>query len=139
MLHPLINKLLGEKEIAQLSPEMKAVLEKMGAQLDHYEKQIKFLEHTSKVVEDEYESLYQQLKETNNRLNNFLEQSDIIYYISYQHKKSKNYFTSNWSFYSTTSFAKKRLLATFSIRWEPFSMISTKITCRLTLQMLKKG
>lgn len=96
VLHPLINKLLGEKEIAQLSPEMKAVLEKMGAQLDHYEKQVKFLEHTSKVVEDEYESLYQQLKETNNRLNNFLEQSDIIYYISYQHKKSKNYYTSNW-------------------------------------------
>ena len=56
VLHPLINKLLGEKEIAQLSPEMKAVLEKMGAQLDHYEKQVKFLEHTSKVVEDEYES-----------------------------------------------------------------------------------
>lgn len=80
----------------KLSPEMQAVLEKIGTQLDDYEKQIKFLEHTSNVVEDEYENLYQQLKETNNRLNNFLEQGDIVYYISYKHKKSKNYFTSNW-------------------------------------------
>ncbi|MEY2595313.1 MAG: hypothetical protein RI965_585 [Bacteroidota bacterium] len=99
MFHPLINKLLFEKgkQVEKLSPEMKAVMEKISSQLDDNEKQLKFLEHTSNVVEDEYENLYQQLKETNNRLNNFLEQGDIIYYISYQHKKSKNYFTSNWN------------------------------------------
>jgi two-component system sensor histidine kinase UhpB len=54
------------------------------------------LEHTSNVVEDEYETLYQQLKETNNRVNNFLEQGDTVYYIAYKQKKEKNYFTSNW-------------------------------------------
>ena len=99
VFHPLVNKLLQDKgkQMEKLSPEMQAVLEKIGTQLDDYEKQIKFLEHTSNVVEDEYENLYQQLKETNNRLNNFLEQGDIVYYISYKQKKSKNYFTSTWN------------------------------------------
>ena len=99
VFHPLVNKLLQDKgkQMEKLSPEMQAVLEKIGTQLDDYEKQIKFLEHTSHVVEDEYENLYQQLKETNNRLNNFLEQGDIVYYISYKQKKSKNYFTSTWN------------------------------------------
>lgn len=98
MLHPLINKLLHEKgkQPQALSPEMTAVLSKLGTQLEDYEKQIKFLEHTSSVVEDEYENLYQQLKETNNRLNNFLEEGDIVYHITYKHKKSNNFFTSNW-------------------------------------------
>ena len=76
---------------------MAAVFESIGAQLEDYEKQIKFLEHTSKVVEDEYENLYHQLKDTNNRLNNFLEQGDTVYYIVYQNKKAKNFFTKNWS------------------------------------------
>ena len=98
MLHPLINKLLHEKgkQPQALSPEMTAVLSKLGTQLEDYEKQIKFLEHTSSVVEDEYENLYQQLKEINNRLNNFLEEGDIVYHITYKHKKSNNFFTSNW-------------------------------------------
>lgn len=98
MLHPLINKLLHEKgkQPQALSPEMTAVLSKLGTQLEDYEKQIKFLEHTSSVVEDEYENLYQQLKETNNRLNNFLEEGDIVYHITYKQKKSNNFFTSNW-------------------------------------------
>jgi PAS domain S-box-containing protein len=98
VLHPLINKLLHEKgkQPQALSPEMTAVLSKLGTQLEDYEKQIKFLEHTSSVVEDEYENLYQQLKETNNRLNNFLEEGDIVYHITYRHKKSNNFFTSNW-------------------------------------------
>jgi PAS domain S-box-containing protein len=98
VLHPLINKLLHEKgkQPQALSPEMTAVLSKLGTQLEDYEKQIKFLEHTSSVVEDEYENLYQQLKETNNRLNNFLEEGDIVYHITYKHKKSNNFFTSNW-------------------------------------------
>ncbi|MFZ9263492.1 MAG: PAS domain-containing sensor histidine kinase [Chitinophagaceae bacterium] len=99
MFHPLISKLLQDKgkEVDKLSPEMLAVLEKIGIQLDDYEKQIKFLEHTSNVVEEEYEHLYEQLKETNNRLNNFLEEGDTVYYIAYKNKKSKNYFTSNWN------------------------------------------
>jgi len=98
VLHPLINKLLHEKgkQPQALSPEMTAVLSKLGTQLEDYEKQIKFLEHTSSVVEDEYENLYQQLKEINNRLNNFLEEGDIVYHITYKHKKSNNFFTSNW-------------------------------------------
>lgn len=98
MFHPLISKLLQDKEkrADNLSAEMKLVLEKLGLQLEEYEKQIKFLEHTSHVVEDEYETLYEQLKETNNRVNNFLEQGETIYYIAYNEKKSKNYFTSNW-------------------------------------------
>ncbi|MFN4809113.1 MAG: hypothetical protein ACK5HN_08880, partial [Bacteroidota bacterium] len=97
MFHPLISKLLQDKKSDALSPEIAAVLDKLGSQLDDYEKQIKFLEHTSNVVEDEYENLYQQLKETNNRINNFLEQGETVYYISYRQKKSNNYFTSNWS------------------------------------------
>ena len=98
MFHPLISKLLQDKEkhADSLSAEMASVLEKLGLQLDEYEKHIKFLEHTSNVVEDEYETLYQQLKETNNRVNNFLEQGDTVYYIAYKQKKEKNYFTSNW-------------------------------------------
>ncbi|MFN4976881.1 MAG: PAS domain-containing protein, partial [Bacteroidota bacterium] len=98
MFHPLISKLLQSKEqpAENLSAEVKAVLDKLGSQLEEYEKHIKFLEHTSNVVEDEYETLYQQLKETNNRVNNFLEQGDTVYYIAYKQKKEKNYFTSNW-------------------------------------------
>jgi len=98
VFHPLISKLLQSKEqpAENLSAEVKAVLDKLGSQLDEYEKHIKFLEHTSNVVEDEYETLYQQLKETNNRVNNFLEQGDTVYYIAYKQKKEKNYFTSNW-------------------------------------------
>jgi PAS domain S-box-containing protein len=97
VFHPLISKLLQDKKSDALSPEIAAVLDKLSSQLDDYEKQIKFLEHTSNVVEDEYENLYQQLKETNNRINNFLEQGETVYYISYRQKKSNNYFTSNWS------------------------------------------
>ena len=64
MFHPLISKLLQSKEqpAENLSAEVKAVLDKLGSQLEEYEKHIKFLEHTSNVVEDEYENLYQQLK-----------------------------------------------------------------------------